>query len=191
MPHKFDDSNKHKLDNEWRRQNLPPYETLQELGLIESDIVADIGCGIGYFTLPISETIKPANKVYALDTSEKMLFEVEKRARFSEVKNIITLKTDEYDLKLRDNMVSFSLLVNVLHEVEDKEKFINEIKRITKQTGKIAIIEWEKKQTTMGPSVVDRLDKNEIKVLLETLGFEMVKETAFADCFYGIVAELK
>lgn len=185
MLHKFDPSNKSKLDNEWRRQNLPPYEVLQELGLAETDIVADIGCGIGYFTIPIAEIIE--GKVYALDTSEEMLAEVERRARLSDIKNIVTLKTEEYDLKLNDEMVSFSLLVNVLHEIEDKERFLEEIKRITRQNGKLAIIEWEKKETEKGPSADHRIGKEEVKTLLNGLGFEVLKQTAFADCFYGIV----
>lgn len=185
MLHKFDPSNKNKLDNEWRRLNLPPYETLQELGLAKTDIVADIGCGIGYFTIPIAEITE--GKVYALDTSDEMLAEVERRAKLSEIKNSIPLKTDEYDLKLNDEMVSFSLLVNVLHEIEDKERFINEIKRITKPSGKLAIIEWEKKEAEKGPSTDHRIDKEEVKTLFKHLGFEVLKETAFADCFYGIV----
>ena len=55
MTHKFDAKNKHKLDNEKRRELLPPDETLIKLGLHEGDIMADIGCGIGYFTIPASK----------------------------------------------------------------------------------------------------------------------------------------
>lgn len=186
---KFDVLNKNKLDNEWRRLHLPPYETLQALGLDNTDIVADIGCGIGYFTIPIADTIKPTNKVFALDVSEEMLLEVEKRVKFADAKNIITIQTDEYDLKLYNNMVSFSLIVNVLHEIEDKEKFVKEIKRITKKNGKIAIIEWEKKPSKRGPAIADRLNKKDVKMLLETINFRIVIERTFADYFYAIVAE--
>ncbi len=189
MSHEFEPGNRQKLDNEWRRQNLPPYEALQELGLVECDIVADIGCGIGYFSIPEAEIIKYSNKVYALDTSEEMLSEVEKRARLADVKNIVAIKTEEYDLKLPDECVSFSLLVNVLHEIEDKECFINEIKRITKPNGKLAIIEWDKKEMDKGPSLEDRLGKDEAEELLNSAGFWIVKETTFADCFNGIVVE--
>lgn len=190
MTHKFDQTNKSKLDNDWRRQNLPPYETLKELGLSENDVAADIGCGIGYFSIPIAEIIKSGN-VYALDISSEMLAEVERRASVLQLINIITAKTEEYDLKLPDDTVSFSLLVNVLHEVNDKIKFVKEIKRITKENGKIAIIEWEKKETEMGPPIQHRLDSITVKTILMTLGFEIKKETAFAGCFYGIVGVMK
>jgi ubiquinone/menaquinone biosynthesis C-methylase UbiE len=54
------------------------------LGLDESDVVADIGCGVGYFSIPAVEIIKNSNKVYALDTSGEMLLEVEKRASIAD-----------------------------------------------------------------------------------------------------------
>lgn len=179
-----------KLDSEWRRQNLPPYEILQELGISEEDTVADIGCGIGYFTLPMSEMIKAENIVYALDTSEDMLIELDYRAQLANFENIKIINTDEYDFKLNDKMVSFSLLVNVLHEIDDKVRFINEIKRILKPNGKISIIEWDKRPTEMGPALEHRLDKYDVKLLFESMGFTIVKETSFADCFYGIVCNM-
>ena len=102
MTHKFEPKNKNKLDNEWRRQNIPPLPTLEKLGLSSTDIVGDIGCGIGYFSISAAEMINSHNKVYALDTSEEMLTEVEKRASVADVSNIVTIKTSEYNLKLPD-----------------------------------------------------------------------------------------
>ncbi len=187
MTHKFDPSNQNKLDNPWRKQNMPPDETLQALGLEVNDIVADIGCGIGYFTMPIAKIVERTNKIYALDTSKEMLLEVKSRAKAAEIDNIITIETEEYDLKLSDETVSFSLLVNVLHEIEEKELFLKEIKRIMKQSGKIAIVEWEKKKTEFGPPVGHRIDRNDVKVLLKELDFAIIKETTFGDHFYGMV----
>lgn len=89
--HKFDSKNRSKLDNEWRRQNLPPSKTLEWLGLKSSDAVADIGCGIGYFSIPAAEMLADRNKVFALDTSEEMLTEVEKRALVAGVSNVVTI----------------------------------------------------------------------------------------------------
>jgi ubiquinone/menaquinone biosynthesis C-methylase UbiE len=153
------------------------------------DTAADIGSGTGYFTIPMAKTVDPANKVYALDISEEMLLEVGKRAGEADVKNIVAIHTNEYDLKLNDDTVSYSLMVNVLHEIEDKERFIKEVKRITKKEGKIAIIEWVKKQTDMGPPVEERLDKNTVKTLLEIIGFQIIIEAEFADRFYAAVAK--
>ena len=68
MVHKFNPANKKKLDDPWRRENLPPILTLEKLGLIPGDTMADLGCGIGYFTIPAAEIVRESYKVFALDT---------------------------------------------------------------------------------------------------------------------------
>ena len=80
MTHKFDVNNRHKLDNEKRRASLPPHETLIRLGYKESIDLADIGCGIGYFTIPAAKIGGNSAKIFAVDVSQIMLQEVENRA---------------------------------------------------------------------------------------------------------------
>lgn len=187
MAHKFNVSSKSKLDNEWRRENIPPKNTLKEFGLLESDNFADIGCGIGYFSIAAADIIDENKKVFAMDISDEMLEEVEKRAVIADVSNIITVKTNEYDLKLPDASVSFTLLANVLHEVDDKECFIKEIKRIMKSSGRVAIMEWEKKEMEMGPPLNHRIESDELKELFKAGGFSFVKSLVHAGAFYSEV----
>lgn len=185
--HKFSPENKSKLDNEWRRRVLPPAKIIESLGLEKKDIVADIGCGIGYFTIPTAELVA-LNKVYALDISEKMLAEVERRAQIANVENIVTIRSQEYDLKLPDSSVSFGLLVNVIHEVDNKERILAEISRILKPEGKLAIVDWEKTGMEYGPPVDDRISREEVKQLLGSTGFKIHFEQGYDSIFYGITA---
>jgi trans-aconitate methyltransferase len=50
---KFDPKNFKKLDSAERRNIMPPRETLVKLGLRIDDVFVDIGCGTGYFTIPV------------------------------------------------------------------------------------------------------------------------------------------
>ncbi|OPX93186.1 MAG: hypothetical protein A4E53_00296 [Pelotomaculum sp. PtaB.Bin104] len=79
-----------------------------------------------------------------------------KNVPHSPVFQILLLKINEYDLKLPGESITFALLVNVLHEIEDKMKFIVEVKRALKAEGKTAIIEWEKEKMEMGPPISHR-----------------------------------
>ena len=65
---------------------------------------------------------------------------------------------------------------------------IQDIKRILKVNGKIVIIEWEKKQTEMGPPIEHRIAEDEVISLLNSWEFVTQKRLQFADCFYGILA---
>jgi len=188
MAHKFNPINKNKLDNEWRRENLPPVETLEKLGLQATDVFADIGCGIGYFTIPAAKLIGK-NSAYALDTSPEMLAEVELRSKAAGIKNIETVKTAELDLLIPDESVSFGLMVNVIHEIVDKNQFLEETSRILKSGGKLAIIDWEKAETEMGPPIDHRIAKEDVVSMLEELGFHWQQTLSFTENFYGLVLE--
>ncbi len=186
--HKFQSKNRKKLDSEWRRKAMPPKETLEKVGLTKHDVVADIGCGIGYFTMPASEI---GDKVYAMDISNEMLEDIKEKCRELNRDNVEIVKTDEYDLKIPNESVSFSILVNVLHEIEDKKRLLKEIIRISKTGFKVAVIEWDKKVTDMGPPVDHRLDKETIKKLFHDLGLSIEREVEFEEYFYGIVAVIE
>ena len=117
-----------------------------------------------------------------------MLAEVERRAQISDVINIVTVQTEEYDLKLPDASISFALLVNVIHEVDNKERMLAEVSRILKSKGKLGIVDWEKTDMEVGPPIEHRIGREEVKNLLNCTSFEILIEQDFSGIFYGITA---
>ncbi len=194
MVHKFDPQNKKRLDTEERRAIMPPSETLVKLGFKKTDVMADIGCGAGYFTLPAaliidSNTGTGSNScIFALDTSEDMLAEVTEKALDLGLKNISCFKTSEYDLKIQDNCVDFALICNVLHEISDKPKFIAEVMRIMKPGAILAVIEWQKRRGEYGPSEEERIDKNQLRDQLVLSGLSHPDDFDFIESFYAVTA---
>lgn len=186
MTHKFDKSNRHKLDNEKRRKDMPPVKTLEMLGFSSGVDMADIGCGIGYFTIPAAEIAGPSSKIYALDISIEMLDEVEKRALETGVSNIRNIMVDEYDLKLSDQSVGFAILSNVLHEIEDKNRYLSEIYRILQTGGTLAIVEWKKIKGEAGPPIEHRISFEEVSELLSEIGFKNIGKHDIGQDYYGI-----
>ncbi|OEG00243.1 methyltransferase [Vulcanibacillus modesticaldus] len=188
MKHKFDPQ-KMKQRIKERKKILPPEETLRKLHLRKGDIMADVGCGFGYFTFPASKIVGEDGKVYALDISQQMLDEVIEGIETNDINNVEIIKVAEDDLKLDDETITYVLLSTVLHEVDDAVYYLNEIKRILKSEGKIAIIDWEKKQSSYGPPVEDRLDKNEVRELLVQTGYKIIEQFDIGTDYYAIVAE--
>ena len=189
MTHKFDAKNKHKLDNEARRKLLPPEQTLINLGLHEGDVMADIGCGIGYFTIPASKIVGDSGNIFAMDISPEMLQDVGIKINNNNISNVEIVLTEENDLKLEANKLTFAFISNVLHEADEKEKFINEIKRILSPKGRIAIVEWQKINSEFGPPIEHRLDKVDLIKILDTVGFLNISTIDIGENFYGIIAE--
>lgn len=189
MPHKFDFRKKHKLDNAKRREMLPPEKTLIDIGLHEGDIMADVGCGIGYFTIPAAKIVGDSGYVFAMDILPEMLQDVQLKARENNSSNIDTVLTEENNLKLESDKVNFAFLSTVLHETQDKRKFLNEIKRIVSPGGKIAIVEWEKVENEFGPTIDDRLDKADLEEMLSEIGFCNISSMNIGTNFYALIAQ--
>ena len=191
MAHKFDEKKMKKLDNTERRKIMPAKEILMNLGLKEEDTFADIGCGIGYFSIPACKIVGEKGKVYGIDISDVMLHECKKKIDELEIKNMKLLKSTEYSLGIKPKEISFAFMCNVLHEIEDKEKFIKEIKETLKEKGKLAIIDWQKKETKKGPPIEERLEKEEVRKLLENHGFIDIKVTDISQEFYSVIGVSK
>ncbi len=186
--HKFNSANRKKLVSEKRKRILPAEQILKNSGLKKDDIMADIGCGIGYFSFIAADILKPEGKVYALDISDDMIDEVKNRMNKEKIHNIETVKTEEYDLKLPDQSVTYAFLCTVLHEIPDKERFILEVKRILCTGGKLVVVDWEKKETDMGPPLSHRFEREEVKDLLKSQDLQIMKEGTVSNRFYEIEA---
>ncbi|OQC52696.1 MAG: hypothetical protein BWX56_00125 [Euryarchaeota archaeon ADurb.Bin023] len=183
MAHKFNVKEMHKLDSFERRKILPPEEILIKAGLKIKDIFLDIGCGIGYFSIPASRIIGIEGKVFALDTSSEMLEELKRRIYKKNIKNIIPIFSEPYRFPLESNAGTFALISNVLHEVEDKISFLEETNRVLIRCGTLCIVEWQKKETERGPPLEDRIDESEIKNLLEKTNYKLTNIHLIGDFF--------
>jgi ubiquinone/menaquinone biosynthesis C-methylase UbiE len=176
MKEKFEFNNRQRLDNKVRRIILPPDKTLIRFGLKNGGIIADIGAGIGYFSVPASKIVGPEGFVYALDISREMLNEIDKIIKKNSISNIKTIKVEDSKLLIEDNAANFAFACNVLHEVDDLDRIINEIKRILMPGGKVAIIEWKKIIGSFGPPISERLDPEILISKLKVAGFSDLKK---------------
>lgn len=188
--HKFDIKNLNKLDSLERRKDIPPYETLEKFGLSDKGIFLDIGCGIGYFTIPAAEILKHG-KAIGIDIMEEMLENSRKRA--GRLNNIEFRKCDEYSFPVEDSSVDYAMLSNVLHEVENRAKYLNEIKRVLKDNGSLYLIEWDKesKKNNFGPPLEHRLSKADIEDLCIKLGLRVDKELSISENHFGMIIKIK
>ena len=178
-----------KYENPLRLKELNPMVTLTRIGLQDNQVLCDIGAGSGIFTIPAAKITK--NKVFALEINDEMLALIGEKAKNENIENIELIHVQENKFDLEDNSVDIVLMVTVLHEIENPKIFLKEIKRVVKENGKVAIIEFFKRETPMGPSVDHRMEKEEVIRLLYTIGMEVYEEFVLGDNFYCVVFQEK
>ena len=171
MSHIFNPDDKHKLDNAERRAEMPPEKTLLDAGLRPCDTFLDIGCGIGYFSLAAVNIVGPKGKVYATDISPIMLAELRSKIAAAGIFNIEVMQAGPDCEELRAGTATMALISNVLHEIDDKNAFLASVRKVLKPGGRLAVIEWQKKETPHGPPAADRVGADRIAAMLQNNGF--------------------
>ncbi len=92
--------------------------------------VLEVGPGMGFFSLPMAEMVKPSGKVYCVDIQKGMLTKLEKRAEKKNLKEYIeTIEctSDSLNVDSLKGQIDFALIFAVLHEVPDQENFLKQI----------------------------------------------------------------
>jgi len=184
--HKFNIKSIEKLDNPERRKTMPPEETLLKFKVEDNGALLDVGCGVGYFTIPAAKLLKN-NKAIGIDISPEM---VEVAMEKAEGINNIEFKTsEEYSFPIVNNSMKYVLISNVIHEVEDKVKYFTEVNRVLKEDGYFLIIDWEKRQMKMGPPIHERISKDEMIDLCVEAGFVLTETVNVSENLYGLKME--
>ena len=121
--HKFNPENRKKLTGKEREAILPPAQVLKDIGLGSDTIWADVGCGTGFFTIPLAKEVQ---QVYALDIRAEMLDDLTKSLAQLEVLNVKVLQSEESRFPLPNQLVDGIITSLVIHEVDDPVVFFRE-----------------------------------------------------------------
>lgn len=192
MTHKFSPKQMAKLDNPQRYRILPPEEVVREIDLEQGLHLADIGCGIGYFTFPLAQALGKKGVVFGLDVSPEMLEEAQKRyvsRKDSEMAVVEFLRSEEAGFPLESETIDIAFVANVLHEIDDQQGFLKEVARVLKSSGRLVIVEWAKEVMDFGPPVEERLSQEEVINSLESASFKLLTAKRVGEGHYMVITE--
>jgi SAM-dependent methyltransferase len=109
----------------------------------QGHVVADLGCGPGFFTFPLAEGVGSQGKVFAVDSDEKAIRVVKKIATRKNHDNIDAHTSSAAQLRfIGDESVDFVLADGLIccMALQDHAAAVSEIKRILKHGGKAFIM---------------------------------------------------
>lgn len=160
-----------------------------ELGLHEGMQVADFGCGSGYFTIELAKRVGSKGLVTALDIMEAPLESVQSRAKQENLANIETVRANlevPGATRLADNSQDIVLLANILFQSQKKAEIVREARRVLKEGGRLAVIDW-KKGAGGGPADELRTDADAMKELVAKEGFTLERAVDAGVYHFGLM----
>ena len=136
----------------------------------------DIGSGMGFFTITMSDIVGKQGKVIAVDLQKEMLAGLKTRASKAGCENILYQQCDSNSLKIRqwEGKVDFALVFMMLHEAPDPDRMIREINEALTPGGLLLFSE---------PVVhVDNKKFQNSRAAIEQSGFTCISSPRIAIC---------
>ncbi|MDO8436253.1 MAG: methyltransferase domain-containing protein [bacterium] len=153
---------------------LNPEKVLNQLGLEKDMTAADFGSGSGGWVIPLAKILEEG-KVFAIDVLEEPLSSLQAKMRLEKISNVEIILADvETGVDIFDGTCGLVLMTNLLFQIEDKKRALEEGKRILKPGGKILVVDW-KKDVSLGPKE-GRVQPEEVKEMAKDLQLKIEKE---------------
>ncbi|PIS39534.1 MAG: hypothetical protein COT33_01475 [Candidatus Nealsonbacteria bacterium CG08_land_8_20_14_0_20_38_20] len=164
---------------------LSPSEVLKNLELRKDMVAADFGCGSGGWVIPLAKELAKG-RVYAIDILEEPLSALRAKLKAEKISNIEIVRADvESGSKIQDNSCDLVLMTNLLFQVEDIKRVLEEGKRVLKGEGKILAVDW-KKDNPLTPEI-EFVSIEEVKKKAQGISLKIEKEFTPGLYHWGLI----
>jgi FkbM family methyltransferase len=140
------------------------------LPLAASAVVADIGAGTGYFSLPVAKRV-PKGRVLAVDIQQEMLDIIEKRKALERVNNVQTVLGSITDPNLEEGTVDLAFIVDAYHEFSHPLEMSLAIYAALKPGGKLVLIEYRAEDPLVPIKRLHKMTQRQARKEMHAVGF--------------------
>jgi ubiquinone/menaquinone biosynthesis C-methylase UbiE len=164
-----------------------PQKNIEQFGLSPGMIVADLGSGVGFYSIEAAKAVGSSGKIYAIEVQRELLEKLKSNATNSHIGNIEVIWGNVEQIggtKLRDMCVDRVIVSNTLFQIEHKDNFCLEVKRILKPNGKVLLVDW----SDISPIGPKNIVSESIAIsLFEKANFLLETRIRAGDHHYGLV----
>ena len=178
------------LEREGREAEQRPAEVIKTMGLKPGDVVADVGCGTGYFARRMAKAVAPGGRVYAVDIQREMLELLRGRLEQEAIENVVPVLGDADDPHLVPASLDWILLVDVYHEFQQPKAMLARMRAALKPSGRVALVEYRQEGTTaLHIRPEHRMSVEQVLEEWQPAGFRLVKQHEFLPVQHFLVFE--
>lgn len=147
---------------------------LEALDIRPGQVVCDMGCGNGFYTLQLARRVGEKGRVLAVDIQPEMLHMLEERAKAEGISNIELVAGTATDPKLPPKGVDLILLVDVYHEFSHPEQMLAAMRAALNEGGRVALVEFRLEDPQVPIKLLHKMSKKQILKEFPPNGFKLV-----------------
>jgi ubiquinone/menaquinone biosynthesis C-methylase UbiE len=167
----------------WQKRD----RVLRALRVRRGEVVADVGAGPGFWTVPLARRVGPRGHVFALDPEPAALEALRRRLARARVRNVTPVLNDDTAPMLPDRTCDLVLIVNVYHHFAEPAAFLGRVARCLKPGGRLVNIDWSDRETPKGPPASRRIPRAVFLRHARRAGLALVEEHDFLPYQYFVV----
>jgi len=116
---------------------------MDRLGVAPGKRVADIGAGLGYYTVRLVRRLGPGATVYAIDVNREFLGRLKARLRKERIQGVHVILSEPRNPKLPPHSVDVAILSHMYHEIENPYEFLYRLWPALASGARVGIIDTE------------------------------------------------
>ena len=159
------------LERAEREEEEAPSKAIEALDLKPGMVVADIGAGSGYYASRIAKKVGSSGRVFATDIQPGMIAILDRRIKAEGLSNVATVLGAMDDPKLAPNSIDLAIMVDVYHELQQPQLFLQRLKPAFKPGGRLVLLEFRKEDPKVPILEVHKMSVAEVKAELEAEGY--------------------
>jgi SAM-dependent methyltransferase len=123
---------------------------LNLLGIRPGQRVADIGAGLGYYTVRIARRLGPGATVYATDVKSEYLDQLRERLARERITSVQLVLGLPRDPRLPPDSVEVAVLSHMYHEIENPYEFLYRLQSSLTPGARVGIIDMDRPTQSHG-----------------------------------------
>ncbi len=162
------------LDRPERDAEEKPELMIKGLGLRAGQVVADIGCGTGYFTWRLAREVGERGVVYGVEIQPEMLQLLDTKMRERGALNVVGVLGTPQMPNLPE-AVDVVLMVDVYHELSNPAEMMEAICARLKTGGRLVFVEYRGEDPSVPIKPLHKMTEAQIKKEMADLPLEYVE----------------
>jgi ubiquinone/menaquinone biosynthesis C-methylase UbiE len=149
---------------------------IEALGIRPGQVVCDMGCGNGFYTLELARRVGPRGLVYAVDVQPEMLHMLAERLAREGVRNVRPVLGTPIDPRLPKALVDLVLCVDVYHEFSHPEAMLARIRESLAADGQLVLAEFRGEDPAVPIKPLHKMTKAQVRAELEPAGYVLDRQ---------------
>jgi precorrin-6B methylase 2 len=148
-------------------------EISQVLELKPDNVVADIGAGSGYFTMPLARSVSNG-KVLAVDIQPKMLEMLQQKSKSLGITNVTPVLGTITNPNLPESSVDVVLMVDAYHEFSNPREMMDAIVTGLKPGGRVVLVEFRAEDPKVMIKPLHKMTEAQVRLEMDAVGLEWI-----------------